>query len=226
MKTNQIKFFILFFIAYCILSLSNSYGFSYKELHEFEIYRNGKKIGFNKLYFKKMDNKIIVNTKIETVVKFGFISIFKYFHNSEEIWDQNKFIQAITFTQKNNRQFKFSAKRQGSKIQIESSGKKFFVSGNSLITSYWHQHWLNKKELIDSQHGKKRFINVKKEGMESISTKFGNILAQRYKVTGRQDKVNGKKIDYDIWYDEKKRWVKIKFFIKNSIIEYFLVTEY
>jgi hypothetical protein len=62
--------------------------------------------------------------------------------------------------------------------------------------------------------------------MESISTKFGNILAQRYKVTGRQDKMNGKKIDYDIWYDEKKRWVKIKFFIKNSIIEYFLVTEY
>ena len=68
MKTNQIKFFILFFIAYCILSLSNSYGFSYKELHQFEIYRNGKKIGFNKLYFKKIDNKIVVNTKIETVI--------------------------------------------------------------------------------------------------------------------------------------------------------------
>ena len=84
MKTNQIKFFILLCFAFFILS--NSYGFSYKELHEFEIYRNGKKIGFNKLYFKKIDNKIVVNTKIETVIKFGFISIFKYFHNSKEFF--------------------------------------------------------------------------------------------------------------------------------------------
>ena len=224
MKTNQIKFFTLLCFAFFILS--NSYGFSYKKYHEFEIYRNAKKIGFHKLYFQKTGNTIEVNTQIEMIVKLGFLTIFKYFHNSKEIWNQNKLIEVKTYTQKNRRKFEFSAKRKGSKIQIESRGKKFFVSGNSLITSYWHQHWLNKKELIDSQHGKKRFINVKKEGMESISTKFGNILAQRYKVTGRQDKVNGKKIDYDIWYDEKKRWVKIKFFIKNSIIEYFLVTEY
>ena len=173
-------------------------------------------------YGYQVENKTSINNvKIQNQ-----IPIFKYFHDSEEIWDQNKFIQAITFTQKNNKQFKFKAHRQGSKIQIESRGKKFFVSGDSLITSYWHQNWLNKKELIDSQHGKKRFINVEKKEIENISTIFGNISAQRYKVTGSQDKPNGKKIDYDIWYDNKKRWVKTKFFIKNSLIEYFLVTKY
>ena len=54
-----------------------------------------------------------------------------------------------------------------------------------------------------------------------LPTRFGD-----FELSSYQDKVNGKKIDYDIWYDEKKRWVKIKFFIKNSIFEYFLVTEY
>ena len=86
MKTNQIKFFILFFIAYYILSLSNSYGFSYKKYHEFEIYRNAKKIGFHKLYFQKTGNKIEVNTQIEMIVKLGFLTIFKYFHNSKEFF--------------------------------------------------------------------------------------------------------------------------------------------
>ena len=224
MKTNQIKFFILLCFAFFILS--NSYGFSYKKYHEFEIYRNAKKIGFHKLYFQKTGNKIEVNTQIEMIVKLGFLTIFKYFHNSKEIWNQNKLIEVKTYTQKNRRKFEFSAKRKGSKIQIESRKKIFFVSGDSLITSYWNPNWLNKKELIDSQHGKKRFINVEKKEIENISTIFGNISAQRYKVTGSQDKPNGKKIDYDIWYDNKKRWVKTKFFIKNSIIEYFLVTEY
>ena len=79
MKTNQIKFFILLCFAFFILS--NSYGFSYKKYHEFEIYRNAKKIGFHKLYFQKTGNKIEVNTQIEMIVKLGFLTIFKYFHN-------------------------------------------------------------------------------------------------------------------------------------------------
>ncbi len=224
MKTILINFFVLVCFYFCISS--NSFGFSYKETHEFEIYRNAKKIGFHKLFFKKEDNQIIVNSQIRMTVKFGFLTIFKYMHDGEEIWYENNFIKANTTTQKNNRNFKFSANRKDSKIVINSRGKEFFVNEDSLITSYWNQKWLNKKILIDSQHGKKRFIKVQKKEIENITTAYGNILAQRYKVTGKQDKPNGKKIDYDIWYDEKKRWVKIKFFIKNSNIEYFLVTTY
>ena len=224
MKTNQINFFILVFFAFFIFS--NSYGFSYKDLHEFEIYRNGKKIGFHKLHFKKIDKKIIVNTKIEMVVKLGFIPIFKYFYDGEETWIENNFVKATSFTRKNSRKFQFTAIKHGSKIQIESRGKKFFVDGDNLITSYWNQNWINKKMLIDSQHGKKRFIDVKKKEVENVLTISGNVIAQKYNVFGRQNKPNGKKISYDIWYDENKRWIKSKFFIKNSNIEYFLVTNY
>ena len=138
----------------------------------------------------------------------------------------NNFIEAKTSTKKNRRKFNFIAKRKGSKIEINSRGKVFLVDGNSLITSYWHQHWLNKKELIDSQHGKKRLINVEKKEIEEIKVLDRTILAQRFKVTGTQDKPNGKKIDYDIWYDKSDRWVKIKFYVKKSLIEYFLVTGY
>ena len=117
-------------------------------------------------------------------------------------------------------------KKKGSKIEIESRGKVFLVDGDTLITSYWQQNWFKKRILIDSQHGKKRLINVEKKGFERIKTSNTTIFAQKYKVTGAQDKPNGKKIDYEIWYDEKGRWVKIKFFVKKSLIEYFLVTEY
>ena len=160
------------------------------------------------------------------IVKLGIIPIFKYFHESKEIWINNQFIEAKTTTKKNGRKFKFTAKRKGSKIEIKSRGKVFLVDGNSLITSYWHQNWFKKKVLIDSQHGKKRLINVEKKDFEKIKTSNNTIFAQRYKVIGTQNKPNGKKIDYDIWYDDKGRWVKIKFFIKKSLIEYFLVTKY
>ena len=62
--------------------------------------------------------------------------------------------------------------------------------------------------------------------IEPIKVEDLVIYAQKYKVTGTQDKPNGKKIDYDIWYDDKGRWVKLSFFVKKSLIEYYLVTKY
>ena len=160
------------------------------------------------------------------IVKLGIIPVFTYFHEGVETWSNNELIEAKTSTKKNNRRFNLIAKRKGSKLEVKSRGQTFKFDDETLITSYWQQHWLKKKILIDSQHGKKRLINIEKKDFERIKTSSGYVYAQKYKVTGYQDKPNGKKIDYDIWYDKEKRWVKIKFYIKKSLIEYFLVTQY
>ena len=221
---NPIKIFL--FLIY-FFSSNNAFCFNYKSIHEFEIFRNSKKIGFHKLSFQNIEDKIVVNTEIQMIDKLvGVIPVFKYFHKGREIWINNHFVEANTSTKKNRREFKFIAKKKGSKIEIKSRNKVFLIDGDSLFTSYWNQNWLKKKVLFDNQHGKKRLINVEKKNFEKIKTSNNTIFAQRYKVTGTQDKPNGKKIDYDIWYDDKGRWVKTKFFLKNSLIEYFLVTEY
>ena len=220
---NPIK---LFFFIFLYLVSSNAYSFNYKQTHEFEIFRNNKKIGFHKLEFKNTGDKIVVNTQIEMIVRLGIIPVFKYFHQGEEVWIDNQLIESKTKTKKNNRNFKFEAKRKGKNIEIKSRGEIFEVSGDTLITSYWQQNWLNKNVLIDSQHGKKRLINVEKKNVEKIKNSNSSVFAQKYRVTGSQDKPNGKKIDYEIWYDDKDRWVKIKFYVKKSLIEYYLVTVY
>jgi len=219
---NKIFLFLIFFFF-----SNNAFCFNYKPIHEFEIFLNDKKIGFHKLFFQNIGNKIVVNTEIQMIVKLvGIIPVLKYFHKGNEIWIDNHFVEAKTSTKKNRRKFKFTAKRKESKIEIKSRKKVFLVNGDSLFTSYWNQNWLKKKVLFDTQHGKKRFISVEKKDFEKIKTSNSTIFAQRYKVTGTQDKPNGKKIDYDIWYDDKGRWVKIKFFAKKSLIEYYLVTKY
>ena len=223
MFKNPIKYLIFIFFLF----FSNDIiAFSYKPIHEFEIYRNNKKIGFHKLSFKNIEDKIVVNTQIEMIVKLGIIPVFTYFYKGEELWVDNNFIRAKTITKKNNKNFKFESERKNKKMEIKSRGKVFFEDSDSLITSYWNQNWMKKKVLIDSQHGKKRLINVEKKNYEKIKTVNGDVFAQRFKVTGTQDKPNGKKIDYDIWYDEEGRWVKIIFKVKKSFIEYFLVTKY
>ena len=152
MFKNPIKYLIFIFFLF----FSNDIiAFSYKPIHEFEIYRNNKKIGFHKLSFKNIEDKIVVNTQIEMIVKLGIIPVFTYFYKGEELWVDNNFIRAKTITKKNNKNFKFEAERKNKKMEIKSRGKVFFEDSDSLITSYWNQNWMKKKVLIDSQHGKK-----------------------------------------------------------------------
>ena len=77
MFKNPIKYLIFIFFLF----FSNDIiAFSYKPIHEFEIYRNNKKIGFHKLSFKNIEDKIVVNTQIEMIVKLGIIPVFTYFY--------------------------------------------------------------------------------------------------------------------------------------------------
>ena len=143
---NPIKIFL--FIIY-FFSSNNAFCFNYKSIHEFENFQNNKKKGFHKLFFQNIEDKIVVNTEVQMIVKFlRAIPVFNYFHKGNEIWIDNNFIEAKTSTKKNRRKFKFTAKRKGSKIEIKSREKVFLVDGNTLITSYWQQNWLKKRILI------------------------------------------------------------------------------
>ena len=90
-----------------------------------------------------------------------------------------------------------------------------FKSKKSSTESIFKNLYLGKAEII-----------LSKKDFEQIKTSNNTIFAQRYRILGRQNKPNGKKINTDIWYDDKGRLVKIKFYIRNSLIEYFLVTRY
>ena len=81
---NPIKIFL--FLIYFFFS-NNAFCFNYKSIHEFEIFRNNKKIGFHKLSFQNIEDKIVVNTEIQMIDKLvGVIPVFKYFHKGKEIW--------------------------------------------------------------------------------------------------------------------------------------------
>ena len=97
MIKNPIKIFL--FLIFFFFS-NNAFCFNYKPIHEFEILRNNKKIGYHKLSFQNIEDKIVVNAQIEMTIKFGLIPIYKYFHESKETWVKNQFLEAKTSTKK------------------------------------------------------------------------------------------------------------------------------
>ena len=93
MIKNPIKIFL--FLIFFFYS-DSVFCFNYKPIHEFEVFRNNKKIGFHRLSFQNIEDKIVVNTEVQMIVKFlRAIPVFNYFHKGNEIWIDNNFIGPI-----------------------------------------------------------------------------------------------------------------------------------
>ena len=90
MTKNPIKIFL--FLIFLFFS-NSAFSFNYKQIHEFEVFRNNKKIGFHKLFFQNIEDKIVVNTEVQMIVKFlRAIPVFNYFHKGNEIWIEIEFV--------------------------------------------------------------------------------------------------------------------------------------
>ena len=79
---------------------------------------------------------------------------------------------------------------------------------------------LDKGNITKATNGVKIISNdgVEISGKELIYN--NKIDSYHYKLTGFES--SGEKIDIDIWYDDKKNWVKMIFLKDGSKIEYFL----
>ena len=86
------------------------------------------------------------------------IPVFKYFHEGTEIWINNQFVEAKTFTKKNSREFKFTAKRKGSKIEIKSRGKKITAITEAGLKKF------KKKGVVDRNIESKKAFKIMNKG--------------------------------------------------------------
>ena len=138
MKKKPIKIFL--FLIFFFFS-NNVFSFNYKPIHEFEIFRNNKKIGFYKLSFQNIEDKIVVNTQIEMIVKLGIIPIFKYFHEGKEIWINNKFIEAYKIKEKQKRSDELSFLRESITEKFASETLTALIVGDAIKNIVERTQW-------------------------------------------------------------------------------------
>ena len=213
MKKIILSIIILFFLNFQAISHVQHYGeFNYLE---YELFRNNKSIGYHKYDFVRENDILSIKSEVSfKITKLG-VDLYKYFAASEEIYKNNKFFKFSSKTKQNKKEkyVNISVDNIEGNLIIDGSSYKGKASKDAIVGTWWNHEIIKSKAQISAISGRIIEQTVTFIGKEkvTIGDKTFNTLRFNFKSSD-QTLPDSKKLNTDIWYDEKTNlWVKAAF---------------
>jgi len=190
---------------------------------EYELFRNGKSIGYHKYEFEKSNDVLNVRSIIEFKISKLGIDLYSYNGSTEEKYKKT---QLLKFSSKTNQ----NKKLKNTEITFDKGKNKLIISGseNQLdspkeypVGTWWNHEIIQAKAQISGVSGRIIKQEVTFLGKEKIKLYEKEYDALRFNFKSSDKKLpEKKKLNIDIWYEEKNNlWLKASF-QKNGKWEY------
>ncbi len=183
---------------------------------EFEAFRNGSSIGTHRLTFRPEGARVTVEVAIRLKVDLAFVTLYRYEHDSQEVWDNGKLVGLATRTNDDGKKTEVRASADAETLRIDGSGGRFDMPLGSYPTSYWDLGVTRQSSVLDTQDGVRSVVKVAPPVRETFPVLGKAVTANRYSMTGD--------LTMDLWYTPKGEWVGLKFISKGSEITYARLT--
>ncbi len=197
---------ILLFIFLSSISKANMNHYNKYNKIEMEIFRNGELIGYNHYFFTKKDDEMIITNQIKFSVKLLGTTIFQVEGYGEEKYFKDQLISYNSKTLQNNKEkfVNLIFDKDKNKFNIKGSSYSGEASINNIVGNWWNHKILQTDSQISPISG-----SIKKQVVKFIGKKKINQYGKTYEVDHLKLKSKdmslpkNKRLDFDIWYDQK-----------------------
>ena len=213
MKKYLLSIGLIYLLSFDINAHVNHYS-KYNYL-EYELFRNNKPIGFHKYNFERNGSNLTINNEVSfKITKLG-INLYNYYAKGVEKYEDGIFSGFNSTTNQNK-------KEKYVNITIDPTDKDLIIDGSSfkgkvdkdlIIGTWWNHEIVQKKAQISAVSG--RIIKQKVEFKGKEDVKIGDKVYKtlRFNFSSSDPSLSkDKKLNTDIWYEEKTfLWVKAAF---------------
>lgn len=191
---------------------------------EFDIYRNNSHIGSHIFSFKKTGDEIHVRSVIRFKIKKLGVVLYRYHAEGIEVYKDGKLIKFNSTTDQNKKKKYVNMILKNDEYIIDGSSYNGVAPKDFLIGTWWNHSIVEAKAQISAVSGRIIKQKVKFLGKEVIKFEDKSYNTLHYNFSSTDKKLNkDKKLNTDVWYDEKSlNWVKASF-NKKGKWEYRLV---
>lgn len=169
---------------------------------EFSILRNGERIGSRTVEFTRKGDRLEVLTRVEIVVKFMAIPVYKRTERKRELWRKGVLIEYDDYSDDHGKKSTVRARREAGKLISQGSAGTTETRGKDIMPStYWNIATVNRTRLLDSTTGAIVHVKVQPVGEEDVAVGASHVQARRYRMTGD--------LERELWYDENGVWVRM-----------------
>jgi len=208
------KFITVVLLLFSPLSL-NAHVQHYEDLKliEFDIYRNNKNIGKHIFSFKKSGDLLTVSSEINFEIKKLGVTFYKYHVKGDEIYENGNLIKFNSKTQQNKKSKYVNLVLKADDFKIDGSSFKGNVPNDYVLGTWWNHSIVEAKAQISAVSGriiKQKVTFLGKENLNINGRKY-RALHFNFSSTDKSLKKD-KKLNTDVWYDEKSlNWIKASF---------------
>ena len=200
------KKIIIFFFVFLFLSVNaSSHVTHYQQFKkiEMEIFRNDKLIGINNFYFSKENDLMKVKNIAQFTVKIAGIELMKVESESIGIYKDDMLIKFNSKTKQNDKDKFVNLYLDQNQFIIDESSFNGKTSSNHIIENYWNHSVVKSEAQISPLSGSVKKQKVKFLGKENLTLYGNNHSTLHFKILSSENLPDNKKINLDIWYDEK-----------------------
>ena len=185
---------------------------------EFDIYRNNKLIGTHIFSFKKLDGQLAVKSEINFKIKKFGIVFYTYHVEGTEIYEDGKLIKFNSKTNQNGKEKYVNMKLENGKYIIDGSSYKGETPIDYLLGTWWDHSIVKAPAQISAVSGRIIKQKVTFLGKETIKLGNKNYNTLHFNFSSiDKNLAKGKKLNTDVWYDEKTLyWLKASFKKKGN----------
>ena len=221
---------IIIFLILIIFSFStNAHIQHYNDLNriEFDIYRNNNHIGKHVFSFNKSEEQLTVKSEINFEIKKFGLTLYKYHVEGTEIYKSGELIKFNSKTNQNGKEKYVNMKLENGEFIIDGSSYKGKAPANYLLGTWWNHDIVEAVAQISAVSGRIIKQKVTFLGKETIILGDNSYDTLHFNFSSTDKKLDkSKKLNTDVWYDEKTLyWVRASF-KKKGIWEYKLVSIY
>ena len=199
-------FILIFFLIYSLNSNAHMAHYNKFNKIEMEILRDGKVIGYNYYFFKKIGENTTVTNQIKFTVKLFGAKIFQIEGYGEEKYIKDRLISFNSKTLQNDKKKFVDLKynQQTDKFDIKGSSFNGKATANNVIGNWWSHKILQTNSQISPVSGSIKEQVVTFIGKEKIEL-YGKIYeVDHFKLTSKDMSLpKNKRLNFDVWFDKK-----------------------
>ena len=180
---------------------------------EFDIYRNNKHIGKHTFSFKNSDGLLAVKSEINFKIKKLGIVFYTYHVNGTEVYKDGELIKFNSKTNQNGKEKYVNMKLENGEYIIDGSSYKGKAPIDYLLGTWWDHSIVKALAQISAVSGRIIKQKVTFLGKETIKLGNKNYNTLHFNFSSTDKKfAKDKKLNTDVWYDEKTlNWLKASF---------------
>lgn len=147
-------------------------GIAAAQVWQFDVSMDGKAIGTHDFVLdEKADGQLALKSEAKFNVKFLSISVFKYQHLANELWQNDCLKKLDAKTQENSKATLVGGVQEPSVFKLNAPIPLEIVQQCVMTFAYWNPKILQQKKLLNPQTGEYLTTQITALGQENIQVK-------------------------------------------------------